>query len=110
MGGSPLYALVSLGLKSQTLVSDVEDMYRGFLLELNPFCASIIGGNVTKSERTLFIDITLIGQAKKGRIVRRSTAKIGDAVLATGYPGELAAGFHMLKVNNSIKIIIMFNT
>jgi len=99
MGGSPLYALVSLGLKSQTLVSDVEAMYRGFLLELNPFGASIIGGNMTKSEHVLFVDITLIGQSKKGRIVRRSTAKIGDAVLTTGYPGESAAGLSILKAN-----------
>jgi thiamine-monophosphate kinase len=99
MGGCPLYALVSLGLKSQTLVSDVEAMYRGFLEELNPFGASIIGGNVTKSEHALFIDITLIGQAEKGRIVRRSTARIGDAVLTTGYPGESAAGLHMLKAH-----------
>ncbi|MBN1833743.1 MAG: thiamine-phosphate kinase [Deltaproteobacteria bacterium] len=99
MGGRPLYALVSLGLKSQTLVSDVEDMYRGFLMELNPFGASIIGGNVTKSEPALFIDMTLIGQAEKGRIVRRSTAKIGDAILTTGYPGESAAGLEMLKAH-----------
>lgn len=97
MGGRPLYALVSLGLKSQALVSDVEDLYRGFLLELNPFGASIIGGNLTKSEYSLFIDITLIGQVEKGRIVRRSTAKIGDAILTTGYPGESAAGLEMLK-------------
>jgi thiamine-monophosphate kinase len=99
MGGSPLYALVSLGLKSQTLVSNVEAMYRGFLLELNPFGASIIGGNMTNSEHALFIDITLIGQAKKGSIVRRSTARVGDAILTTGYPGESAAGLHMLKAH-----------
>ena len=99
MGGSPLYALVSLGLKSETRVSDVEAMYRGFLLELNPFGASIIGGNMTKSEQTLFIDITLIGQAKKGSIVRRSTARVGDTILTTGYPGESAAGLQMLKAN-----------
>ena len=99
MGGRPLYALVSLGLKSQTIVSDVEAMYRGFLLELNPFGASIIGGNMTNSEHALFIDITLIGQAKKGRIVCRSTAKVGDAILTTGYPGESAAGLSILKAN-----------
>lgn len=99
MGGSPLCALVSLGLKSQTLVSDVEAIYRGFLSELNPFGASIIGGNMTKSEHTLFIDITLIGQAEKGKIVRRSTAKAGDVILTTGYPGESAAGLCLLNTH-----------
>ncbi len=47
MGGRPLYALISLGLKAEIFVRDVEEMYRGFLAELNPFGASIIGGNLT---------------------------------------------------------------
>lgn len=96
MGGSPLYALVSLGLKESTLVTDVEDLYRGFVAELNPFEASIIGGNLTKSAGGLFIDITLIGQVEEGKIVRRSTARPGDVVLVTGYPGRAAAGLHSL--------------
>ncbi|MBW1804709.1 MAG: thiamine-phosphate kinase, partial [Deltaproteobacteria bacterium] len=49
VGGKPLYALVSLGLKGDTPVANVEDMYRGFIAELNPFEASVIGGNLTKS-------------------------------------------------------------
>ncbi len=39
MGGRPVYALISLGLKAEMLVHDVEEMYRGFLAELNPFKA-----------------------------------------------------------------------
>lgn len=96
MGGIPLYALVSLGLKANTLVSDVESMYHGFLKELNPFRASIIGGNITKTDWANFIDITLLGEAEKGKIVRRSTAKSGDAILVTGYPGQASAGLHLL--------------
>ena len=64
MGGKPLYALISLGLKGDMLVQDIEEMYRGFLLELNPFGASIIGGNLTRSGNGMFIDITLIGEVE----------------------------------------------
>ena len=98
MGGRPLYALVSLGLKSGMMVDDIEDMYRGFLSELNPFHAAVIGGNVTQveEEASLFIDITLIGEVKAGGALRRSTAKAGDAILVTGYPGEAAAGLELL--------------
>lgn len=96
MGGQPLYALVSLGLKSETLVTDVEAIYRGFIAELNPFGASVIGGNVTKTEHAIFIDITLIGEVEKDKMVRRSGARAGDAILVTGYPGESAAGLHLL--------------
>ena len=96
MGGEALYALVSLGLPADTLVSDVEELYRGFLYELNPFDASIIGGNLTGSGNGMFIDITLIGEVEQGKAVRRSGARPGDAVLVTGFPGRAAAGLQLL--------------
>ncbi|MGE5841018.1 MAG: thiamine-phosphate kinase [Deltaproteobacteria bacterium] len=96
MGGHPLYALISLGLKNETLVKDIKDLYRGFLAELNPFGASIIGGNLTKSGNGIFIDITLIGEVEEGKAVARSGAKPGDVILVTGYPGQSAAGLQLL--------------
>jgi thiamine-monophosphate kinase len=96
MGGDALYALVSLGLPADTPVRDVEELYKGFLYELNPFGASIIGGNFTGSGNGMFIDITLIGEVEQGKAVRRSGAKPGDAVLVTGFPGRAAAGLQLL--------------
>jgi len=97
MGGTPLYALVSLGLRADTPVSDIEQIYRGFMKELAPCQGTIIGGNITKTEEANFIDITLLGEAEKGKIVRRSTAKSGDAILVTGYPGQALAGLLLLR-------------
>jgi thiamine-monophosphate kinase len=96
MGGAPKYSTISLGLKPSTRVKDVLEIYRGFLRELKPFNASIVGGNITNSSETFFIDITLIGEIKKGKAVSRSTAKVGDVILVTGYPGEAAAGLKIL--------------
>jgi thiamine-monophosphate kinase len=103
MGGQPLYALVSLGLKTDMPVADVENMYRGFAMELNPFGASIVGGNITKTTDAIFIDITLLGEAEQGKLMLRSTAKAGDAILVTGYPGQAAAGLRFLLHSQSSK-------
>ncbi len=96
MGGRPLYALVSLGLKPEISVRDVEEMYRGFLVELNPLGASIIGGNLTTSGDGMFIDITLVGEVEQGKKVLRSGARPGDVILVTGHPGQAAAGLQLL--------------
>jgi thiamine-monophosphate kinase len=96
MGGRPLYALVSLGLRASTGVSDVEELYRGFLAELNPFGAAVIGGNLTKTDHAQFIDVTLVGEVEAGRALRRSSARPGDAILVTGCPGQAAAGLAVL--------------
>ncbi len=104
MGGRPLYALISLGLRAETLVRDVEELYRGFLAELNPFGASIIGGNLTGSGNGMFIDITLIGEAEQGKIIHRSGAKPGDAILVTGFPGQAAAGLQLLLHRQNLSV------
>jgi len=96
MGGTPVYALVSLGLQSNTPVEDVDALYLGFVEALRPFHAVIMGGNITSSGGADFIDITLIGEIPAGTAVRRSTARPGDVILVTGYPGEAAAGLQIL--------------
>jgi thiamine-monophosphate kinase len=101
MGGLPLYALVSLGLREDTLVGDIESMYRGFLTELGSLGASIIGGNITKTESANFIDITLLGEIEQGKLMLRSSAEEGDAILVTGYPGQAVAGLELLKNSQS---------
>ncbi|MBN2244767.1 MAG: thiamine-phosphate kinase, partial [Candidatus Aminicenantes bacterium] len=116
MGGQPCFALVSLGLKPELPVDFIDEMYKGFLAELNPFQASIIGGNITKVQDNTFIDITLIGEVEKGRSVHRSTAQPGDLILVTGFPGQAAAGLNILLHSsfseelNDLPLVKAFNT
>jgi thiamine-monophosphate kinase len=64
-----------------------------------------VGGNITGSPDVFFIDITLIGEVEKGKLVRRSTARIGDTIFVTGYPGESAAGLNLL-INSSGREVV----
>lgn len=97
MGGQPLYALVSLGLTAQSSLAEVEQLYRGFLAELNPWQAAVVGGNITKTTGPAFIDVTLVGQVPAGQALRRAGARVGNAILLTGYPGQAAAGLRQAQ-------------
>jgi thiamine-monophosphate kinase len=103
MGGEPRYALVSLGLKEDTPVLEIDEMYRGFLDVLRDFGASIVGGNITKVDGAEFIDITLIGETERGKVIRRDGARNGDAIVVTGYPGQSAAGLELLLMEDSVE-------
>ena len=96
MGGKPLYALVTLGLAPSESVECIEDIYRGFISELEPFGASIIGGNITKVKDGRVIDVTLMGSVKKELMVLRSGAMPGDSIMVTGRPGRSAAGYWLV--------------
>lgn len=97
MGGVPLHATVSLGLPDNMAPDAVLDIYRGFLWELAPMEASILGGNITSVPGPLFLDITLIGEVERKALVTRSGAAPGDVVLLTGYPGLAALGLACLR-------------
>lgn len=97
MGGSPRYALVSLALPINTTVEFIEDLYKGMKESFGDFGAHIVGGNLARSSKEIFIDVTLLGTVVPDRVLLRSGAKPGDRVLVTGTLGEAAAGLQILR-------------
>ena len=95
MGGSPAYALVTLGLPPETEVESVIDLYKGIAELGNKFDVVIAGGDTTSS-KSIIVSLTLTGNSG-GQILRRSSARPGDLVAVTGHPGMAAAGFQLTK-------------
>jgi len=96
MGGTPSYALISLLLPTDLPIAFLDEVYRGLRLESERYGVVIVGGNITRSPYSFGIDITLLGQARRDRVIVRSGAHPGDALLVTGWLGEAAAGLHLL--------------
>jgi len=96
MGGTPTFALVSLGAPPHFPLSQFDALNQGMADMLSEYGAQIIGGNLSGTERDLIIDITLLGEAPANRFLTRSGARPGDLIYVTGTPGLSAAGFTVI--------------
>jgi thiamine-monophosphate kinase len=95
MGASPIGITVGLALPGETTVDWVEQVYEGMRDCLNEFGGAIVGGDIARSTvRT--ISITAIGEVEPARVMRRSQAQIGDAIVVTGFHGSSRAGLELL--------------
>lgn len=95
MGGVPRYSLIALSLPDTTGVEDVDEMYRGIIELAGKFDTAIVGGNISRAPQ-VSITITVIGESQGDNILKRSSAKPGDAIAVTGWPGSAAGGLAML--------------
>jgi thiamine-monophosphate kinase len=95
MGGTPSFAMVSLGLPEETEVDNVVELYRGMKQIASKFDVDIVGGNISRAP-VVIIDVSLIGKAS-GPLLTRSAAAPGDQIAVIGYLGLSAAGLKILK-------------
>ncbi len=95
MGGTPTYAVVSLGLPKNTSTLYVKKIYQGINRLAKEFDVSIVGGDTVKSPQ-LVINIALMGTVAKNKAVLRRGAKPGDGIFVTGaLGGSLNSGRHL---------------
>ncbi|WP_414574963.1 thiamine-phosphate kinase [Anabaena sp. CCY 9402-a] len=95
MGASPLGITVGLGLPGDLSVSWVESLYQGMTECLQQYDTPIVGGDVVRSPITT-VSITAFGQVHPHKIIRRSAAKVGNAIIVTGVHGASHAGLKLL--------------
>jgi len=61
------------------------------------FGCHLIGGDTDRRPGPLTVTITIIGEVEQGRMVRRGTARTGDAVFVSGTLGDAALGLALRK-------------
>jgi thiamine-monophosphate kinase len=96
MGAHPLAAFLSLALPAEMLANKkgqrwVEEFFHGLHALAALYKVPLAGGDTAESPDGILADIVLIGSAPRGRSLRRSTARPGDALYCTGHLGGSAA-------------------
>ena len=98
MGAIPRFGLLSLGIPIQ---NSMDAFLERFSEEIRCICNTmgivLLGGNVSSTKGPMFIDLFMVGEAKKNNLVKRSGAMVGDRILVTGALGSAAAGHFLLS-------------
>ncbi len=98
MGGKPTWAMLSLGVPKNLWKTDfIDRFYVGWFDLANEFGVELVGGDISRSPDKLFIDSIVGGEVAKGKAIRRSGAKPGDKIYATGALGGAAGGLKLLE-------------
>jgi thiamine-monophosphate kinase len=97
MGGSPLFALVAVGLPSTTPEESVQDLYIGIRSICREYGVALVGGDTVRSPDKIVIDVSMFGECPSGKYILRSGAKTGDAIAVTGFLGDSSAGLDLLE-------------
>ena len=97
MAATPRWALLSLVLPGSWLVADVEDLVDGLGALAGRHAVSVVGGNITRTEGPLVVDVTAGGEVAPRRWLTRSGAKAGHEIYVSGTIGGAAAGLEALR-------------
>lgn len=101
MAGTPQYILLDIAMGKNTEESFIRNFFDGIEGAADLYGASIIGGDISSSNKDMVIAATLIGKAEK--TIRRSGARPGDKIYVTGYLGDSACGLEILKKTAGIQ-------
>ena len=99
MGARPTRAFVTLGLRGDTRVADLDELYRG-LAEMAASCGCEIAGGDTVSSPITVLSITVVGELA-GEGLRRAAGQPGDLLAVTGVLGGSTGGLSLLEAGDA---------
>lgn len=97
MNGTPRQITVSLGISKRFTVEHIEELYAGIRLACGIYGVDIVGGDTSASHQGLVISITCIGDAPKGKAVKRNGARDTDLICVSGDLGAAYMGLQLLE-------------
>ena len=95
MAGEPVAAVVAVALPRVDAEKIAKGLHVGMNLLVERFGLALLGGDTNAWDGPLVVSVTMLGEVAAGRAVKRSGAKIGDAIFVSGPLGGSILGRHL---------------
>lgn len=96
MGAEPRCFLLSLALPTSRTGAWLKEFLNGLRAASQELNCPAAGGDTTRRDDVL-INITVVGECRRGRAILRSAARPHDAIFASGRLGEAEYGLRLLR-------------
>jgi thiamine-monophosphate kinase len=97
MGGEPHAIVMTAGLPEGCGEAEIDEIIGGAALACGMYKVRFSGGDTVRSPGGYFFDVAITGSVARGRAVRRSGARPGDALVLFGTCGGSLAGMKLLE-------------
>ncbi|WP_114943788.1 thiamine-phosphate kinase [Microvirga calopogonii] len=94
-GAEPAGFLLSLALPQEWTEEWLAAFAAGLGEASRDFSCPLLGGDTVKTAGPLTLSVTAVGEVPTGRMVRRTTAHVGDLICVTGTIGDAALGLKL---------------
>jgi thiamine-monophosphate kinase len=102
MGGEPCCFLLSLALPESQTGRWLDEFLAGLRRAARKFKCPLAGGDTTRRQEIL-INVTVAGEVRSGRALRRAYAQPGDIIYVSGRLGEAELGLQRLRSKTRIR-------
>ncbi len=99
MGGYPVSAFLSIGIPPETTLDWLDDFFKGIKHLADNSKTLLLGGDTTRVNDSIAINIAVIGRCQKHLIKKRSGASEGDVIVVTGYLGDSGGALQAMNEN-----------
>jgi thiamine-monophosphate kinase len=96
-GAEPAHYLLNLTLPHSVTEDWLAAFASGLAQDQQQFGLSLLGGDTGAGEGPISIAVTAFGFVPQGKMVKRSGARMGDAIYVTGTIGDSAGGLAIFK-------------
>jgi thiamine-monophosphate kinase len=96
MAGHPSYALASLTMRNDMALDVFDGIIEGLSTACSEFGLQVVGGDLSGG-REIALSVSILGASGASGVLKRSGARVGQAICVTGSLGGAAGGLEVLR-------------